>query len=142
VDDSVDSQIHQVGHGLLVFPYITTPAFSERFPSDVPLPIMTLYYRLKGKPGDSGLVSFCDAVLELGSTPCNFNFIMSTKAEGAPGPQNTFYLSTANRAATLSVLDGPATPILIDLPSRRRRRSTPSVPPMPRSTTAWRSPAR
>jgi dockerin type I repeat protein len=94
----------QVGHGFILGPYRNAIAFRARFPSETPLNIMTVYYRLKGAPGTTSEVTFCDRALKISNARCNDNFF-STYDDY----YSEYYLSTENRPATLTVLEGPAT---------------------------------
>ncbi len=84
---------------------LTNSVYRERFPSDVPMPLMTIYYRIRGNPGDTGLVSSCDGVLARGLGRC-----MLSNIYGHDEFVNyTHFLQAENRAGTLTVLPGPAT---------------------------------
>lgn len=102
VDDTL--AFHHKGDGVLVNSDFDRFAYSARLPSDTPVPMMTLYYRIKGTPGRTGTVSFCDGVLERANATCNFNYMYTYNFEGSFN-----YLSTHDVSATLTVLEGPAT---------------------------------
>jgi hypothetical protein len=69
------------------------------------LPLMTVYYRLIGVPGQSAEVAFCEGSLIVGPNPCNLNGITDTRIPDFNWP----LLSSQNRSGTLTILDGPAT---------------------------------
>jgi hypothetical protein len=73
---------------------------AARFPSDVPLPLMTVWYRLKGAPGDRSILSLCDLALERPPLLCLENRIVVNQTER--------YL-VETRDGSLTILDGPAT---------------------------------
>ena len=73
-------------------------AYKLFFPSDVPVPLFTIYYRLKGKPGDICKLRFCSYDF---SPTCYWNTLQK--------PSGQHYLSTLHQGGTLRVLEGPAT---------------------------------
>lgn len=96
---------HNRGNGC--FMIIDLTHYRKRFPSDVPLNLMTIYYRLKGRPGDAGPVTFCDGALERNLGTCIYNdFAFSA---GGGGLVTMHYLPAAPVNGVLTVLDGPAT---------------------------------
>jgi len=72
-------------------------AYKLYFPSDVPVPLFTIYYRLKGKPGDICSLRFCSFDLN----GCWVNGLQTFLGQD--------YLSTMHQGGTLRVLEGPAT---------------------------------
>jgi len=99
----------QKGYGGVLQAMLDPDAFEARFPSAMPLAIMTLYYRLKGKPGDTSVLSLCDGALSFGITTCVYNRLWTSNQTLPQEPRGWDYLSTANIDGTLRVLDGPAT---------------------------------
>ncbi|MBI4602424.1 MAG: hypothetical protein HY721_10745 [Planctomycetes bacterium] len=77
----------------------------DRSPVVGELPLMTVYYRLLGYPGERTEISFCDGSLIFGPVSCNFSGISNVEILGFHWP----LLSTHNRNATLTILPGPAT---------------------------------
>lgn len=72
------------------------------------LPLMTVYYRLIGFPGETTEISFCDGeFLIWGPSRCNFSGIDDTRI--LPPAWTWPLLSTQNQNATLTILPGPAT---------------------------------
>ena len=96
--------LNQVGHGIIVNINFWNHLIRDRFPSDEPLTIMTMYYRIKGSPGDSGQVSFCDGVLQRGEAHCTVTELITN----GQVPYTHFYPGVRT-PGTLSVLPGPAT---------------------------------
>jgi hypothetical protein len=97
-----DQNPRQRGYGF----YGWFSVLTDRSPVVDALPLMTVYYRLIGAPGETSEISFCDgAFLKVGPSPCNFNGILDTRILGFNWP----LLSTQNRNATLTILEGPAT---------------------------------
>jgi len=96
------------GYGFALHAGLYKPVYYSRFPSDIPFPIMTVYYRLKGKPGDVTALSFCDYVLAYGNSPCNFSSITVRPPERAWRYPDQ-YLPQAKVDGVLSVVEGPAT---------------------------------
>jgi hypothetical protein len=96
------------GHGFLVYLNTWPNDYAARFPSDVPMPLLVAYYRLKGSPGDTCRVAPSDGVLARGIQRCWLNELT---VYDRSYPENPYrhYLSTANVPATLTVLEGPAT---------------------------------
>ncbi|MBI4606027.1 MAG: hypothetical protein HY721_29020, partial [Planctomycetes bacterium] len=89
------------GDGFLLDIDFDPVAYEARFPSEMPLPIATVYYRLKGNPGDSTALTFCDGKLERFARRCNYNRV-HTYADTLWD-----YLSTVNLPGTLAVVEGP-----------------------------------
>ena len=105
VDEDVDPQNH-VGHGFLLVLHLNNSKYDERFPSQVPMPIGTVYYRLKGEPGDRAEISFCNGELDLFNALCNTNHLNAVTRGGGPGQ---IVISTENESGILTVTDGPVT---------------------------------
>ena len=74
-------------------------AYKLFFPSDVPVPLFSIYYRLKGKPGDICNLRFCSYK----HNGCRVNSLQPV------GLGTNHYLSTMHQGGTLKVLEGPAT---------------------------------
>ena len=106
VDESAGGSLDPVGNGFILYIDFRPEDYDARFPSDVPLDIGTIYYRLKGAPGDLGDISFCDCALEFGSSRDNYNFIHSYNFDN---PQGWDFRSTRNTDSLLRVLEGEAT---------------------------------
>src|SRR5438093_4897344 len=107
VEEANDSpQIRQCGHGFLLNIGLDRNAYNARFPSNVPLNMMTLFYRLKGTPGASGQVEACDASLIRGLSRCNYNHFHTDSLDT---PQGWDIVSTVHSPGILTVLAGPAT---------------------------------
>lgn len=98
-----------VGNGFILEFNFRNSAYAARFPSPVPPPMMTVYYRLKGNPGDAGVLRFCDGALELWNSRCNYNRITSSNTIPPQIPRGWDYLSRLNSGGTLTVAPGPAT---------------------------------
>jgi len=99
--------IPQKGEGfILAFGF--SDLYSSMLPIVDPLPLMTVYYRLKGSPGDVGSLTFCDRVLARGNELCIFNRIQEEKTK-FPERVIIDYVATENRSGALTVLEGPAT---------------------------------
>jgi hypothetical protein len=118
-DEDSTAEIPQVGHGAIIYANLNKEAYEARFPSDIPLPMMTLYYRIRGNVGSVGAFRFCDGELERGRSYCNYNFIVSI----SPAGDSAEYVSTEKTGGTLTVLPGPAT--------------HPDVPPQPPEATVY-----
>ncbi len=103
-----DTIANQHGHGFWFWASLDQEAFNARFPSPTPLVMMTLYYRLKGSPGDTGFLAFCDGDLEFGAN-CRYNRLATGNETQLREPAGWIYLSTANADGMLNVVDGPAT---------------------------------
>jgi hypothetical protein len=88
------------------------------FPSTTPFPVMTLYFRLKGVPGDSFNVSFCDKTFTLAGS-CLWNVLSYFPRDDELHPPPVMHaLSTQHVAGEVRILPGPAT-----------RTSPPAQPP-------------
>ena len=97
--------LNQVGHGMTVNVWLLSDLFYGRFPSQDPLAIMTIYYRIKGNPGDVGQVTLCNGVLQRANNRCTLNQLyLWTDAR-----HYTNYLPGLTTPGTLTVLPGPAT---------------------------------
>ena len=105
VDEDVDPQNHG-GHGFLLVANVHHLRYNERFPSQLPLPIGTVYYRLKGEPGDQTEISFCNGELTRFNALCNTNNLHAWTDERAQGWD---LISTENESGILTVTDGPVT---------------------------------
>jgi hypothetical protein len=105
VDESIPKPVAAKGHGFLFHANFYIPSFRGRFPSEALLPLMTVYYRLKGKPGDSTPLTFCDYVLKFGGTRCTYNEFHVTYKDG----DFNEFLTNRKTDGTLTVLEGPAT---------------------------------
>ncbi len=80
----------------------------DRSPVAATLPILTVYYRLMGVPGEISEVSFCDGeFLKWGPGDCHFSGIDDTRI--LPAPSYSPLLSTGNQNGTLTIVEGPAT---------------------------------
>jgi len=80
----------------------------DRSPVVGVLPILTVYYRLIGLPGETSEVSFCDGeFLKWGPGDCHFSGIDDTRI--LPAPSNSPFPSTRNVNGTLTIVEGPAT---------------------------------
>jgi hypothetical protein len=98
----------QRGHGILLNIGLNAPGYLRRFPSELPLAMMTVYYRLIGSPGTTTQLTLCDGVLAYTGSTCNFNSLYSSNTE--PGePPGWHYVSLVNVSGLLTVLPGPAT---------------------------------
>jgi hypothetical protein len=97
-----------VGHGFYVSINTWPDRYSEKFPSDQPFPLMTVYYRLKGAPGDTGQVGFCNEALSFGLCFCNTNNMHVIEDSHIPVKQ-IYYVPSSMTPGTLTVLEGPAT---------------------------------
>jgi hypothetical protein len=69
------------GHGCHASISFRRGAYGLRFPSEVPLPIMTLWYRVKGMPGDVSPLSFRNEFLERPPLICLSNSILVNQTE-------------------------------------------------------------
>jgi len=72
----------QTGHGFIFEVFFDPDVFATRFPAPYTappewLPIMTVYYKLKGEPGESAPLEFCDYSLKRYHLQCNYNHIYS-----------------------------------------------------------------
>ncbi|MGH2726194.1 MAG: hypothetical protein ACRDKS_04375 [Actinomycetota bacterium] len=80
----------------------------DRSPVAGELPLMTVYYRLLGAPGETSEISFCDGeYLKFGPGSCNFSGIYNTRNLDRTWPPPI--LSSHNRNGTLTVREGPVT---------------------------------
>jgi hypothetical protein len=98
------------GHGFLLIAGLDSAAYSARFPSDRPLPVMTVYYRVKGTAGQTSELAFCDGVLQRARLIDTRNFLYHEVFD----PASAGYIGYEFRPAVkdngiLTVLDGPAT---------------------------------
>lgn len=94
------------GDGFLWSAPIDRFAYQEKFPSEVPMPLMTLYYPLRGEPSDRGLVSFCNFALELHEVRCSYSSLWMNP----PGDHNDRdYVPLNPVNGTLTVIEGPVT---------------------------------
>ena len=105
VDEAVDSRNH-VGYGFLLAVHLHPLEYNERFPSQLPVPIGTVYYRLKGEPGDQAEISFCNGELVRFNAVCNTNNLHGHNDER---PQGWTFISTKNENGVLTVTEGPVT---------------------------------
>ena len=106
VDEAQGASGNPQGHGIIV-PFDFNPeAYNARFPSELPLPLMTAYYRIKGEAAGTTELSFCDGALAVQNVRCSYNHI---HAYGSDHTQGNDYLSHMHIGTTLHVLDGPAT---------------------------------
>jgi hypothetical protein len=88
------------GHGFHAMVSFRRGGHSERFPSDIPLPLLTVWYRLKGTAGDRSALSFCDRTLERPPLLCLESRVVVNGTER--------YL-VETRDGSLMVLEGPPT---------------------------------
>lgn len=109
IDEEVEKSRNDRGHGFVQFVDILEKPYAARFPSEVPMPLMTVYYRLKGKPGDTGKLEFCDYVLEFANTRCTWNGITSVVSRFSGGYNRYEFLPGVKRGGVLAVLEGPVT---------------------------------
>ncbi|MBI4586503.1 MAG: hypothetical protein HY717_21035 [Planctomycetes bacterium] len=105
-EGTAPSEADKRGHGFILNIHFSPEAYNARFPSPETLPVATVFYRLKGKPGEASPLSFCDGSLALWASRCNHNFIHIYNGEHHQG---TSFLSTSNRPGLLTIHDGPAT---------------------------------
>lgn len=94
------------GHGFFSSMLFQPLLYRARFPSEVPLSILTLYYRLKGNVGQETALTFCDATLEIHNARCLYNHIRVSSVEDRHGKN---YVSQLNKPGHLTILDGPTT---------------------------------
>jgi hypothetical protein len=95
IDHSLDP-VNHTGYGFLGF----FLAMRSRIPMAAEIPLMTVFYRLKGEPGSVSNLSFCSDSLEIFRSRCNPNRI----ADGATGMLELYPLH--NQPGVLSVVDG------------------------------------
>jgi hypothetical protein len=69
-----------------------------------PFPVMTLYFRLKGPPGTSTPIWFCDRDFSIYNV-CFVNYLYSI----SPSGEHLIALSTRHRAGELRILPGEPT---------------------------------
>jgi hypothetical protein len=99
------------GHGFFLIVDLNGEAYSARFPSDAPLTVMTVYYRILGTPGNTGDLSFCSGVLERAQNRCTYTNLIhgvwtdETHTESI----GIEYLPENLRSGSLTVLEGPTT---------------------------------
>lgn len=97
-----------VSNGINVGIGFSRDLYGTRFPSPVPLTLMTLYYRLLGTPGETSKLSFCDGVLDFGPGSCFLNELgYYTYETGEPFAHH--FLTRRKLSGVFTVLDGPAT---------------------------------
>jgi len=107
VNETADTSGTHIGHGFLLTGDLNRDAYALRFPSAEPLPLMTVYYRVQGNPGETSVISFCDASLALHGARCNYNAMSFVQREF---PNDTYnYLPRSRTDGVVTVLDGPAT---------------------------------
>jgi hypothetical protein len=99
VDEGSEPDAHS-GHG-----FLGMLIGLERIPVPRVLPLLTVYYRLMGDPGESSEISFCDGSLILNNLFCTVNGVRDWTINDRLDP----LLSTRNLSGTLSVRDGPVT---------------------------------
>jgi hypothetical protein len=92
-------------NGLIVGIGFSPNSYNTRFPSEVPLPLMTIYYRLTGEPGSVGQLVFCDGVLDFGPGSCFLNVLEYHTDE----PYFYFLRARSNSSGLLTIVEGPAT---------------------------------
>jgi len=103
--DTGSARKHQ-GYGFLLGASLSEKAYNDRFPSVTPLAMMVVYYRIQGRVGDSGTISFCDFVLARDPILCAENLLHVHTPGFSPGHD---YLSIADLGGTVTVLEGLAT---------------------------------
>lgn len=108
ISESAGGPGNQKGDGFVLGASFERTAYPSRIPIDPAIPMMTLYYRLKGNPGDAGNVTCCDATLERGNARCLYNQLHQTWTWGQQ-LRITEYLSQSHKPGTLTVLEGPTT---------------------------------
>ena len=114
----------QTGHGFILEVFFAPDKFSTRFPAPYPsspppepVPIMTVYYKLKGNPGESTTLEFCDDSLKINHLLCNYNHINSYEWPNDKGEVPTFDYLSENTPGTLSIKPRPATPQRTEVPA-------------------------
>ena len=116
IDEGLNATGNHVGHGLVIEADFLPDGYAERFSSSIPLPLMTVFYRVIGPVGGSAVVSFCNGTLSTDRRRCNYNRMHMHNAERVQGWD---YVSTGNQDATVTILPGP--PTRIELPPQPPR---------------------
>jgi hypothetical protein len=107
VVDETANPLRDRGHGFVAYFGLWGPAYSARFPSDTPWQMMTVYYRLKGAPGATGALTFCDGMLERDPVSCHDNHAYSwLRLPNDGGYLQYEYRSESNEGGVLGVLEG------------------------------------
>jgi hypothetical protein len=112
VEEGTEQPYHQKGHGFVQIAGLggrRGAAYSARFPSDEPLAVMTVYYRLKGAPGATSPLTFCDAVLERGNVFCNYNLLYHSIEDSQSDFKSYEYVPAVKEDGLLAVVEGPVT---------------------------------
>ncbi len=105
IEEGSDHPGNPAGHGFYFHSGFNGAKYRERFPSDEPVPMATVFYRiLSGEPGQVTELRFCNGELELGLERCRFNEMHYFTEEGT-----WKFVSTTNVDGRLTVLDGPPT---------------------------------
>jgi hypothetical protein len=99
-----DHPARQPAHGLFMHADFLTN-YGRRFPSNLPLPVMTVYYRLLGAPGTTSYLWLGEAALSAGGSRCSYGLLHFHNEL----LHQWNYLSTANVHGLLTVLPGAAT---------------------------------
>ena len=103
--DETSGRVGHKGFGFFLHAFITR-AYDERLPSDIPLPVMTLFYRLRAKPGVSTSIRLCDGELQFGLVDCAVSGLSVRPPEKIHGD---YYLPNVKIDGTLTVVEGPVT---------------------------------
>lgn len=93
-----------VGHGFQVLTGLHN--YGSFFPSEELLPVMTVYYRIRGLAGTTSTLTFCNT-LESGADRCRVNALWTDNPLSSP--RATFHLSRAHQDGLLTALKGPPT---------------------------------
>ena len=102
------ASIPTVGDGFFLDINFDQRDVNDHLPSEEPVEMMTLYYRLVGEPGTRVDLRFCDGELERGNLPCVYNHLRTNTL--SENPRGWEYLNSGVEASgTLTLVEGPAT---------------------------------
>jgi len=125
----------QTGHGFILEVFFDPEVFSTRFPAPYTaplewLPIMTVYYKLKGEPGESAPLEFCDYSLMRYNLRCNYNHIYSDE-ELVGNQVIAFDYLPETTSGTLFMKPRPAAPARPGVPGYPPKAKVYPQPPTP-----------
>jgi hypothetical protein len=94
------------GFGFLQYIHFHPAGYYARFPSEEPLALMTVFYRLRGAAGAAGALRFSTGELARSALRCNYTLLHLATNEDIAGFD---FISTRNQDGRLAVREGPPT---------------------------------